>query len=55
MKNEKRPYWKAPNWNPISMRRQYPFKISERGDWQDILSTYDCILEKEEIVTMSTD
>jgi hypothetical protein len=44
MKNEKKRYWQEPDWNPLSPRRKYPFKLTECSDWQDILSTYECLL-----------
>lgn len=55
MKDEKKPYWKKPDWNALSVSRRYPFKLSDHSDWQDILSTYDCILEKEESENLATD
>lgn len=55
MKDEKKPYWKKPDWIPLSVSRRHPHKLSEHSDWQDILSTYDCILEKVESEILSTD
>jgi hypothetical protein len=47
MKNHK-PYWQQPNWYCLSPRRKYPWKLSDRSDWQDILSTYECLLPDPE-------
>jgi hypothetical protein len=44
MKDEKKRYWQNPDWNSLSVRRKYPFKLSEHSDWQDILSTYECLI-----------
>lgn len=55
MNEEKKPYWKKPDWHALSVSRRYPFKLSDHSDWQDILSTYDCILEKKESEDLTTD
>jgi len=47
MKDKKR-YWQLPEWDCLSPRRRYPWKLSDRSDWQDILSTYDCLLPDPE-------
>ena len=41
---EKKRYWQLPDWDCLSPRRKYPWKLSDRSDWQDILSTYDSLL-----------
>ncbi|MGA1464017.1 MAG: hypothetical protein ACO37Y_12610, partial [Steroidobacteraceae bacterium] len=41
----KKKYWQQPDWDCLSSRRKYPWKLSVRSEWQDILSTYDCLID----------
>ena len=44
MTETKKKYWQEPDWDPLSPRRKYPWRLSDRSDWQDVLSTYDCLI-----------
>jgi hypothetical protein len=49
---EKKGYWQEEGWNCLSARRKYSW--SEHSDWQDVLSTYDCLIGSEEQAGEST-
>jgi len=38
-------YWQEPDWDCLSPRRKYPWSVSAPSDYQDILSTYDCLID----------
>jgi hypothetical protein len=44
---EKKRYWQEPDWDCLSPRRKYPWSVSSPSDYQDILSTYDCVIPDE--------
>lgn len=46
MTEMKKKYWQEPGWDPLSPRRKYPWRLSDRSDWQDVLSTYDCLIDE---------
>ena len=39
-------YWQLPDWDCLSPRRKYPWSVSAHSDYQDILSTYDCLIDE---------
>ena len=43
--NDKKCYWQEPDWDCLSPRRKYPWSTSAPSNYQDILSTYDCLTE----------
>ncbi len=45
MTETKMKYWQEPDWDCLSPRRKYPWLLSDRSDWQDVLSTFDCLLD----------
>ena len=45
MTETKKKYWQQPDWDCLSPRRKYPWSVSTPSDYQDILSTYDCLID----------
>ena len=45
MTETKKKYWQQPDWDCLSPRRKYPWSVSAPSDYQDILSTYDCLID----------
>ena len=46
MKEPKKKYWKEPGWDSLSPKIKYPWSVSAPSDYQDTLSTYDCLIDE---------
>ena len=46
MTEKKAKYWQEPGWDPLSPRRKHPWRLAECSDWQDVLSTYECLVDE---------
>ena len=53
MTDAKKKYWQQPNWDCLSPRRKYPWSVSAPSDWQDVLSTWDCLMPDEDDLKQS--
>jgi hypothetical protein len=51
--NDKKRFWQHPDWYCLSPRRKYPWSTSAPSDYQDILSTYDCLIPDEDDLEQS--
>jgi hypothetical protein len=43
--SKKRRFWEEPGWECISRARKHPWSLGDPSDWQDVLSTEECVLE----------
>jgi hypothetical protein len=53
MTETKKKYWQEPDWDCLSPRRKYPWSVSAPSDWQDVLSTWDCLMSDEDDLKQS--